>query len=328
MARYTGRQLPGSTGASASSGGFFNLGKQLAARRGLNRPIPKKIAPVKPSLTTSKQKEAEVSKLINKDYLPSGMQLAKLRQLAAQGNILNPKEARDFLHRSEAGKKLDTREGLQKFEAELLKAELQATREDVNSPIKYKFREGGESHLNQKAKELVRGLYKESAEQAHEQAVEASKANTLQDRQARLATLHAAIRPQAPAANPTPTMRSGPMPTLQAVEPLPSSAPTATNRNSSFTATPIGSGSHIPDAHPMTDQSSAGLGIPVAVRHEAATTMPVPSAEPNLQSEPIGADQSANLNPKPFDAPLPPHPSVPTETTPISDAFGGSGDNP
>lgn len=319
MARYTGRQLPGSNSASPSSGGFFNLGKQLAARRGLNRPVPKKIAPVKPSLTTSKQKEAEVSKLINKDYLPSGMQLARLRQLAARGKILNPKEARDFLHRSEAGKKLDTREGLQKFEAELLKAELQATADEVNNPIKYKFREGGESHLNQKAKELVKGLYKESADQAHEQAVEASKVNALQDRRARLETLHAAIRPQAPVAAPSPSMHTSNMPSLQAVEPLTTGVPTAPRTGSPLITPPTGVGSHVPDAHLTTDVPTVGVGMPTVVHHEAVPP-PAPITEPTPQAMPFFQE------PEPLDQLVPSHPVVPTETAPISDAFGGSGD--
>lgn len=319
MSRYEGRKLPGPPSGSSGIGGFFSLGKQLASRRGLNRDAPKKIAPVKPSLTTSKQKAGEIEKIINKDFVPSGMQLVKLRQLAAQGKILNPKEARDFLHRSEAGRKLDTRESIQKYESELLKAELEATREAVNNPIKYKFREGGEAHINQKAKELVKGLYKESAEQAHAQAAETSKMDAIQERHARLATLHAALRPAPPAVAPTPGMRSGPMPTLQAVEPV--SSPTASRppTGSPLVAPPSGVGSHVPGAHTSVDESGVGLGMPVVVHHETPVQV-APISEPATPSMP------AFQEPEPLDQPLPSHPTVPAESAPVSDAFGGSGD--
>jgi len=315
MARYTGRQSPGISNSSSANGGFLGLGAQLAARRNLNRPAPKKVTSVKPSLTTSKQKEAEISKLISKDYLPSGMQLAKLRQLAAQGKILNPKEARDFLHRSEAGEKIDTREGLQKFETELLKAELQATKDAVNSPIKYKFRESGEARINQKAKELVKGLYKESAEQAHQHTTESAKTNALQDRQARLATLHAAIRPSTPTATPTPALRSSITPTLQTIEPL--SVPTQNPARSS-SVVPLSGGSHLPNIHQATGEPSVNLGMPVVAHRET-------SAPGTQVSEPVTPSLPTFQEPEPLNQTLPSHPAVPTETAPVSDAFGGSG---
>lgn len=318
MSRYEGRKLPGQPSGSSGIGGFFSLGKQLASRRGLNRDTPKKIAPIKPSLTTSKQKAGEIEKMINKDFVPSGMQLAKLRQLAAQGKILNPKEARDFLHRSEAGKKLETRESIQKYESELLKAELEATREAVSSPIKYKFREGGEAHLNQKAKELVKGLYKESAEQANAQAAEASKMDAIQERHARLATLHAALRPPTPSASPTSPARSSTVPTLQAVEPVTKTAAAQHRTGSPLVAPPSGVGSHVPGAHAPVDELGVGLGMPVVVRPETpAPTAPI--------SEPVAPSAPVFQEPEPLDQPMPSHPAVPVESAPVSDAGGGSG---
>ncbi len=315
MTRYTGRQLPGTPSLPGGTGGFMNFTKQLVARRGVARAAPKKIAPVKPSLTTSKQKEGEISKLIDTRYMPSGMQLAELRQLAAAGKVLSPKEARDFLHRSEAGKKLDTREGLQKFEAELLKAELLATKDAVKSPIRYKYRQGGEAHIDQKAKQLVKGLYQDSAKQAQEQAAESSHLNALQERQARLATLHAAMRPTAPAPATAPGVRPSSTPTLQAVGPLSVPTQTIPHTGSPLVAPPSGVGSHVPGTYSPTSDPTVGLGMPV-VKHGEVLPPPPQASEPTPPSMPVFHE------PEPLDQPLPPRPAVPTETGSVSSDVG------
>ncbi len=336
MARYTGRQLPGLPSAG-STGGFLNFTKQLIARRSVARPAPKKIEPVKPSLITTKQKEAEIQKTLSTKWMPSGLHLAKLRQLAAQKKILDQKSARDFLHKSAAGTKLGTRESLQKFETELLAAELAVTTGAVNSPIKYKLRQGGAEHLNQKAKMLVKELYQDAATNAQAQT-ESPQLNAMQERQARLATLHASIHPPTPppgqTSAPAVSHHPGATPTLQAVAPLTSSV-SAPRTGSPLVAPPSGLGSHIPGAHDEIGDSAVSIGMPVVTRHEptAAVISPAPGGEAVAPVEPV------SLQPKSFDPeppspkvsvgePLPPHPNVPTESASGSSISGTAESQP
>ena len=324
MSRYVGRQLPGSPSTGSNAGGFFNFTKQLVARRGAARQAPKKIAPLKPSLITSKQKEAEIQKTLSTEWMPSGLKLAKLRQLAAQGKVLGDK-ARDFLARSEAGKKIEGSDSLKKYEAELLRAELEATpNAGGHSPLKYELRKEGTAHLETKAKTMVRGLYRDAAEQAKEQAAQSTNLTAMQQRQARLATIHAVIgqRQQPPGGYPAPASRSA-TPTLITPTPLTEVAGAPRSGSPLYTA-PTGIGSHIPGAHATGDSPVTGFGLPVVAPRE-------PMAAPTASDAPISehaapAEATAPAS-EPFNDPLPSHPMVPNESAPIGNAFSNSGKN-
>ncbi|MEK7637785.1 MAG: hypothetical protein AAB402_05390 [Patescibacteria group bacterium] len=326
MARYVGRQLPGSPSTGSNAGGFFNFTKQLVARRGATRQAPKKIAPLKPSLITSKQKEAEIQKTLSTEWMPSGLKLAKLRQLAAQGKVLGDK-ARDFLARSEAGKKIEGSDSLKKYEAELLRAELEATpNAGGHSPLKYELRKEGTAHLETKAKTMVRGLYQDAAKQAKEQAAQSTNLTAMQQRQARLATIHAVIgqRQQPPAGYPAPASRSA-TPTLITPTPLTETEiPDAPRSGSPLYTAPTGIGSHIPGVHATGDSPVTGFGLPV-VAHREPTTAPTASDAP-ISEHAAPAEATAPAS-EPFNQPMPSRPAVPAESPHIGGAGGGSGDD-
>ena len=298
---------------------MFDFTKQLVSRRSVARQAPKNIAPVKPSLTTAKQKEAEINRLIDKSYLPSGMRLAKIRQLAAQGKVLPPKEARDFLHRSEAGKKLEGKE-LLKYEKELLEAEVEATQDAVHSPIKYKFR--GDEHFEEKAKLLYKQLRQEGIDKAREESAVGAKLTAMQERQERLKTITNVLHPQSPAPGtstaPAVSHLGGatPMQPMQAVEPLATVHPSG----SPLVAPPSGVGSHIPGTYgPITDPTIVGLPT---LHREPQSTTPVPSAP---LAEPLVPPIPVLHEPLPSDQPLPPLPKVPTESMPTENTLVGAG---
>lgn len=327
MARYVGRQLPGSSGTGSNAGGFFNFTRQLVTRRGAAGQAPKKIASKKPSLITSKQKETEIQKTLSTEWMPSGLRLAKLRQLAAQGKVLGGK-ARDFLARSAGGKKLEGSDSLKKYEAELLQAELEATGE--HSPLKYELRKGGTAHLETKAKTMVRGLYRDAAEQAKEQAAQSTSLTAMQQRQARLATIHAVIgqSQQPPAGYPAPASRPV-TPTF--ITPTPLTEVTDAPRSGSplYTA-PTGIGSHIPGAHSIMDDSTVNIGLPAVAHHEPTTPVisTAPGGEAIIPPEPINLQpKSFSIQPESSDQPMPPLPTIPAESPHTGDAFGGSGDD-
>lgn len=280
MSRYQPRNSFLQRGTTPTAGPAFGFAKQLAMQRHGNRPIPKKITPVKPVLSSTKQKEGEIKKILDKNFIPSGLRLAKMRQLAAQHKILGEK-ARDFLHRSEAGHRLDNSDSIIKYEAELVEAAAEATAGQAgHSPIKFKFR--GEDHLREKGKMLYRKLQQESAEQAHKEQQQLNQANALADRRERLAAMHAAINPaaaQAPAQTPTASTRAT-MPLL-AVTQLPRTEGAAGNPGTLY-ATRSGTPGDAPH-HPLGQADVASLGVPGVAGHEhmgTPTITPPDSASP------------------------------------------------
>lgn len=203
MARFSGRKIdtimsrPTSTTGSVVS----SMASQLIARRGLNASTPKKIIPPKPVLSTAQQKEGELKRMVATKWLPSGLRLARLRQMAGKGKILGG-DARDFLARSNAGKKLQTSESIIKLEKELLRAAKEVTAgRPGRSPLKYQYRKGGEEKIEQQAKTMFKELKVTTAEAAKPKD-DGAERSRLDQRRDRLNSLFNRIAP-APGAAPT-----------------------------------------------------------------------------------------------------------------------------
>lgn len=296
--RYTGHFNGGLGGSTPPK--FMSLGKSLAMRRNTLRPSkPAHIAPVKPSLTSSKQKEAEIQKTIDKSYLPSGLKLAKLRQLAAQHKILG-EHARDFLHRSAGGVKQQGTEGLKKFETELLEAEREAiAAQGGHDPMKFEYRKDAD-HPERLAKKMVKGLYKDAAKEAQEHAAD-HHANVMEERQQRLAAIHGIMdrgqpNAQAPAQASTGSAAPSSQPSLIQPTPLPNVRPTFT---------PLSGGGHITEdaAHTSVEPT---ISAPTTIAPES----PAPI------SEPVVTPTAPEPAPPVVDVQLP-------DTSHLSDPFGG-----
>lgn len=307
MARYTGRSSPITSAAAPK---FFSLGKSLAARRNARVTAASKPVVQKPSLTTSKQKEAEIQKTLDKSYMPSGLKLAKLRQLAAQHKILG-QQARDFLHRSAGGVKQQGTEGLKKFETELLEAEQEViAAQGGKNPMKFEYRQDAD-HPLRLAKKMVKGLYHEAAEQA----AAAQRSTLLEQRQERLNIIHgildrgqpAAAAPNSAAAPSVPS--STPAPTLQQPTPLPTASRPA--------FAPLSGGSRITENSGTPSLEPTPLGPPTVV-HRAPDAIGQPNLEPVLPSSP----PTETTAQPPVSPPSAPDVQLP-DTSHLSDPFGG-----
>ncbi|MBI5466696.1 MAG: hypothetical protein HY975_00565 [Candidatus Kerfeldbacteria bacterium] len=202
MARFTGRKIDSLMNRSTSTTGSVvsNMASQLMARRGLGASTPKKIIPPKPMLSTAQQKEGELKRMVATKWLPSGLRLARLRQMAAKGKILGG-DARDFLTRSNAGKKLQTSESIMKLEKELLRAAKEVTADRPGrNPLKYQYRKGGEEKIEQQAKTMFKELKVKTAEEAKPKD-DGAERSRLDQRRDRLNSLFNRIAP-APGAAP------------------------------------------------------------------------------------------------------------------------------
>ncbi len=319
MSHYQGRSF----GGSPIGGGipkFQSLGGQLAANKQMHTAAASKIVVKKPVLSSSKDKEMEIKRTLESKYIPGKLKLDALRKLAKEGKILG-ENARDFVHRSEAGRRLDSSQSIKKFESELLEAELEATQDVAgSSPLKYKFRQGGKTHLEAKAKEMVKGLYQDNADQAKEAAMQTHELSKLEERRAHLNTVHGIIG-QAKTQNASaPGMHRAAttMPQMQEVAPLssveqPVSLP---NRIPSYSAPlsapPTGVGIHVPGAYQNLDTPNPSMGVPIVAGHEP--TVPAPHV-------PTASEAVAPV--EPVVSPVPAHDVQLPDTSHLGDAFGG-----
>lgn len=174
------------------------------------------------------------------------------------------------------------------------------------------------------AKKLAADLEPDTSKELAKQAAEEKKADALEQRRARLETLHASIRPPAPVAGIKP---NAPLPsmTFGAITPLSSGAPRY--------STPLGGRT------PANITSSGGSG-----RYSPSTVEPTPIAPPTGTStedgsasltpstprpEPTAPAEPILQNPEPLNdpgEPQPPHPAIPADTGPMGDIVGESGD--
>lgn len=292
-----------------------SLGHTLLARRDARQQAAQKAPPPKLTLTTTKEKQKVIEEMMSK-RLPSALSLLKMRQRAAKGQILDG-QARDFLNRSQAGKKLVGTETLEKFTEEALQAELDVTAADPHSPIDYKLRDRGTEHLKTKARTILKDVRRDL--EASQPAV---APNAMDIRRQRLSIFHGMqARLEQPTTAPAPAYHA-PAPMFQAPTLL------TANEGSLRSTTPLfaanTAGSQLPGSHQVAAPGPAvGLGVPVYHSHVDHTPSPtsttdVPAHAATSQTDPsIMADRSTP----------PPPPSPSTETTAVGDALDGSGED-
>lgn len=311
-----------------------SLSASLLSKRTAQQSEPKNSAAVKLTAVTTKEKQKFLDKTFTKGHATSSIQLLKMRQMANKG-LHNEKhflgdKARGFLHRSAGGVKLQGEE-LKKFIEAGIQGEIEATEETLSNPLEFHVRNEGTRHLSSKANVLIRKLKKEAEHQA---ALQKPKPDELAMRRERLDTLHARLatpnQPQSTAAAVKPAAYS-PMP-LGTITPLSSGGGSHQPAVSRYLNT---AGGHTPNS--FTPPGGSGRYSPSTVEPTSITTPantttekniapPVPSvptAEPTTSAEPMLQD------PEPLDdsgESIPAHPVVPTESAPMGDALGGSGD--
>jgi hypothetical protein len=252
---------------------YFSLAKQLATQRAGFRANKKMTpTPVRPSLTSSKEKESVIKETIEKSFLPSGLKLAKLRQLAAQHKIMG-EMGRRFLHETEAGKKIQGKEGLVKLDTDILEAETEAIElQGGHDPRHFEYRKDAD-HPERLGKKMFSHQVHAAAEHAAAEAAD-KHATVMQERQAHHAMIHG-ILDRAPAAAPAvANAQPTAAPSLQ--QPTPLSASVAAH---STPFVPMSGGGHITQSEPTSQPEPVAIGAPVTLHHEQPSS-PVPEPTP------------------------------------------------
>lgn len=278
--------------------GPVSLSAKLLAQHDARHAQREKAAAPKFSLTTTRQKQDLLKETIT-GHMTSAIQLLKMRARAAKelhkkDNFLG-EHARDFLHRSAGGKKLESSAAIEKLVEEGIEAEIEQTQDDVHSPVDYKLRQESESHRKFSAKKIVRDYRKEQEREAQKHA---PHEDDLAKRKEALSALHARLTAQAPTSAPAVSRPSTPTMTFMQPMPLPT--------------TGTGSG------HPLTPHYSSPL-------HSQPSAPALGHIEPVA---PVSTDQATPSIADNTDTPVDPAPVEPTAPEPhIGDAFGGSGED-
>lgn len=303
----------------------FSLSRQLSDRRLSRHAAVQHVAPSKPFLSTSKQKGAELEKTVE-NFLPSGLKLAKLRQLAAQEKIMKGMKFK-FQHETEAGHRVEGKEGLIKLDTDILKAEEEAIHLlGKHDPRTFDIRKE-EGHQGRSAKVLVKGLYHDAAEKAKD-AVKPSLADRRRAHNEAVNEILSQGRQQ-PATPATSVHPTGSAPLANMAEPTPLATNTPTRASSK---SPVSGGGRITQAA-ASDESSISavtIGVPVAVSAEAShrvtpTIEPVTPLEPtNVITEPSLSLVEPHIQASESSTPAPAAPSVELpDMSHLSDPFGG-----